>query len=174
MSKKLYIAYGSNLNHRQMAMRCPTAKLVGTGTVEGYELQFKGQQHSAFATIAEKPGASVPVAIWSIRPRDEWSLDIYEGYPTHYHKDNLSVQMDDGSEINAMVYVMNHKMNFGIPTQKYYNAVYEGYENCGLDVDVLNKAVDHSIDLYREKVPLHEDDIEQFDEFDDEYQMKFE
>ncbi|MCL2213487.1 MAG: gamma-glutamylcyclotransferase, partial [Oscillospiraceae bacterium] len=59
MYKKLYIAYGSNLNHRQMAMRCPTARLVGTGVVEDYELQFKGHPESAFATISEKTGESV-------------------------------------------------------------------------------------------------------------------
>ena len=40
MSKKLYIAYGSNLNLEQMKFRCPTAKLVGKGTIENYELQF--------------------------------------------------------------------------------------------------------------------------------------
>lgn len=34
MSKKLYIAYGSNLNLKQMKYRCPTAKLVGKGTIE--------------------------------------------------------------------------------------------------------------------------------------------
>lgn len=38
MSKKLYIAYGSNLNINQMKYRCPTAKLVGKGVVENYEL----------------------------------------------------------------------------------------------------------------------------------------
>ena len=39
---KLYVAYGSNLNKEQMRYRCPTAKFVGTGIIEGYELQFKG------------------------------------------------------------------------------------------------------------------------------------
>ena len=42
MSKKLYIAYGSNLNLKQMKYRCPTAKLIGKGVVENYGLQFKG------------------------------------------------------------------------------------------------------------------------------------
>lgn len=45
MSKKLYIAYGSNLNLGQMNYRCPTAKLYGTGVIENYELQFKGMPH---------------------------------------------------------------------------------------------------------------------------------
>lgn len=43
---KLYVAYGSNLNLKQMAYRCPTATLVGTGVIENYELQFKiGRAH---------------------------------------------------------------------------------------------------------------------------------
>lgn len=29
--KKLYVAYGSNLNIAQMALRCPTAHIYGTG-----------------------------------------------------------------------------------------------------------------------------------------------
>lgn len=52
MSKRLYVAYGSNLNIQQMASRCPGAKLYGTGVIENFELQFKGQPHGAFATIA--------------------------------------------------------------------------------------------------------------------------
>ena len=61
MSKRLYVAYGSNLNIRQMKYRCPGAKLYGRGVIEDYALQFKGQPHGAFATIAPKEGASVPV-----------------------------------------------------------------------------------------------------------------
>lgn len=44
MSKRLYVAYGSNLNFEQMKYRCPTAKLYDTGIIEGYELQFKGER----------------------------------------------------------------------------------------------------------------------------------
>ena len=31
--KKLYIAYGSNLNLPQMAVRCPTATVKGSGEI---------------------------------------------------------------------------------------------------------------------------------------------
>lgn len=81
MSKRLYVAYGSNLNIQQMASRCPGAKLYGTGVIENFELQFKGQPHGAFATIAPKDGASVPVAVWEISKRNEQALDLYEGIP---------------------------------------------------------------------------------------------
>lgn len=143
MSKRLYVAYGSNLNIRQMKHRCPTAKLYGTGEIENYELQFKGQPNSAFATIAPKEGASVPVAVWEIQPRDEKSLDRYEGYPSHYFKQNVPVQLD-GEEVNAMVYIMNLKMRFGLPTPYYYQTVHEGYNDCGLNTAVLDRAVKES------------------------------
>ena len=140
MRKRLYVAYGSNLNFQQMKYRCPTAKLYGTGTINNYELQFKGQPGRAFATIAPKEGASVPAAVWEIQPKDERSLDIYEGYPGHYFKQNVSVQLG-GEEVSAMVYVMNLKMQFALPSVHYYQTVHEGYKDCGLDTDILDQAV---------------------------------
>lgn len=150
MTKRLYIAYGSNLNLRQMAMRCPTAQLVGTGEVRDYELQFKGAPYGAFATIGPKDGASVPVAVWSLRSRDEKALDIYEGVKAgHYFKKEIPVQLGDQIKL-ALVYIMNPEAQFGIPSQRYYNAVLEGYENCKLDPHILNKAVDESIAAFRQ------------------------
>ena len=140
MSKRLYVAYGSNLNIHQMKYRCPGAKLYGTGVIDNYELQFKGQPHSAFATIAPKEGAFVPVAVWEISDKNEQAIDRYEGYPSHYFKQDVPVQLDS-EEVSAMVYIMNLKMGFGLPTPYYYQTVYEGYNDCELDTDVLDRAV---------------------------------
>ena len=82
MKKRLYTAYGSNLNLSQMAMRCPTAKLVGIGTIQDYELQFKGRPQGAFATIAPKEGAMVPVAVWALEPKDEQANSACLPYST--------------------------------------------------------------------------------------------
>ena len=143
MSKRLYVAYGSNLNFEQMKHRCPTAKLYDTGIIEGYELQFKGEPTCAFATIAPKENASVPVAVWEIQPRDELALARYEGYPSHYFKQTVPVQLG-GEEVSAMVYIMNLKRQFGMPSPHYYQTVLEGYHDCGLDTDVLDQAVKDS------------------------------
>ncbi len=180
MSKRLYVAYGSNLNISQMAYRCPSAKLYGTGVIEDYELQFKGYPESAFATIAPKDGASVPVAVWEIQPSDERSLDRYEGYPSHYFKKDVSVQLDNGKEVDAMVYIMNLKMNFGMPSTQYYRTVHQGYQDCGLDTDVLAQALKESAQKYytsavrspsyQMKFPFHEDDGQiEIDEDEQEY-----
>lgn len=126
MAKKLYVAYGSNLNKGQMKYRCPTAKYVGAGELQGYELQFKGRERSAFAAIGRKDGASVPVGLWEIQDRDEMALDMYEGFPSHYFKRDVQVQMG-GREVSAMVYIMNPRMNFNLPSPSYYVRIYSIY-----------------------------------------------
>jgi gamma-glutamylcyclotransferase (GGCT)/AIG2-like uncharacterized protein YtfP len=146
--KRLYIAYGSNLNIRQMAMRCPTAKIVGTGELKNYELQFKGYPTSAFATIEQCKGSTVPVLIWELKQKDEMALDLYEGCPSHYYKKDMLITVGD-RKAAALVYIMAPKNNFGIPTHHYYNTILEGYDKAGFDVNILNDAVDKSIAEYR-------------------------
>lgn len=81
MKKRYYIAYGSNLNTRQMRMRCPSARIIGTAEIPDYELLFKGSQIGSYLTIEQKAGAKVPVAAWSVTAEDEAALDRYEGFP---------------------------------------------------------------------------------------------
>ena len=155
MAKKLYVAYGSNLNKEQMRYRCPTAKFYGTGELQGYELQFKGRERSAFATIAPKEGASVPVGLWEIQAKDEKALDMYEGFPSHYFKENVPVQVG-GKEVNAMVYVMNLRMNFNLPSPSYYATVHQGYRDCGLDTASLEQALQSSTQHYYDSAVRYE------------------
>lgn len=110
---KLYVAYGSNLNMQRMRGRCPTAKYLGSGVVENYELQFKGSPRGAHATIAPKSGSSVPVGVWRIQGNDEKRLDLYEGHPDYYFKRTVPVTME-GRTIRGMAYIMDLKQDFGL------------------------------------------------------------
>ena len=149
MRKKHYVAYGSNLNIEQMARRCPGAKLVGTGVIKNYELQFKGREGGAFATISPKLGAETPIAIWSITEADERFLDRYEGFPSHYFKEDVPVEVN-GKRFNAMAYVMNLRAKFSVPSSYYYSTVAKGYQDCGLDQSYLEEAVaDSAKQFYR-------------------------
>ena len=125
---KYYLAYGSNLNKRQMKHRCPDAVPVGTVTVKDYELVFR-----YVATIEPKPGAEVPCAIWKISKADEISLDRYEGYPRLYVKQDFRVEVN-GKKITAMAYVMTNGIRPIIPPcTAYLRTIMEGYEDFGLD-----------------------------------------
>ena len=89
--KRYYIAYGSNLNIRQMRIRCPHARVIGTAVIHDYELLFKGSRTGAYLTIEPKEGSEVPVAVWEVTESDEAALDRYEGYPAFYYKKEMAV-----------------------------------------------------------------------------------
>jgi len=137
---KLYIAYGSNLNVEQMAKRCPKARIVGTTTIYGYQLLFRGGYESAVATIEPMKASNVPVLVWEITPADEVSLDRYEGFPFLYRKENLKVHLNN-EEVTAMVYIMNDGRPLGTPNCYYYSTILEGYKTAGFDVNILREAV---------------------------------
>lgn len=141
--KRLYIAYGSNLHLEQMKYRCPTATVVGKSELVGYKLIFKGAPTNAYATIEESTHDIVPVLIWELKSQDEKALDRYEGYPTFYYKKNIGVEVE-GTQVEAMVYIMNEKNQLGIPSPRYYDVIRTGYKTAGFDESILENAFNRS------------------------------
>ncbi len=140
---KKYIAYGSNLNLKQMRFRCPTAKNVGKSEIPDYELVFRGSKTGSYLTIEPKEGGTVPVLIWEVQPKDELALDRYEGYPSFYGKENMTVILD-GEPLKAMVYTMPTHHELGLPSQYYVDTVAEGYETAGFDLKILEDSIDNT------------------------------
>lgn len=149
-SETLYIAYGSNLNLPQMAFRCPTAKVVDASKIKDYELLFRGGRRGAVATVEPFKGSSVPVLLWKLKDRDLQALDRYEGYPSFYRKEILSVELK-GKTVPAMVYIMNDGHPFGTPSDYYLDTILEGYRSAGFDTEFLERAVEKSLQLAREQ-----------------------
>ena len=152
MSRKEYFAYGSNLNFEQMAYRCPEATAVGIAKLEGYELAFR----RGFLTILPKEGASVEGLIWSVTDHDESQLDCYEGYPTFYDKETMTVTDADGAPHEIMVYTMNAPYRDQLlPVSSRYNAVVlQGCLDAGVspqqfyDADEKYRNFDRVVALY--------------------------
>jgi len=140
MSKK-YIAYGSNLSVRQMARRCPDARIIGMAAIQNWKLVFR-----THATIEPAAGRVVPVLIWEISDRDEKNLDLYEGYPTYYDKRDMTVTMTDldgkdPQEVTAMVYLMEEGHDIRAPYRGYLDTLEEGYRRFGFNPYQLELAV---------------------------------
>ena len=144
--KKMYAAYGSNLNFAQMEHRCPDATVYGAAELKDHELLFRGSPTSAVATIEPKEGSSVPILLWEISAKDERSLDRYEGFPSFYEKEQMDFEMDGGT-VSAMVYVMTPGHELGSPSGYYYATIEEGYHDCGFDTRILEQAREHSEEL---------------------------
>ncbi len=138
---KFYIAYGSNMNLAQMALRCPDSKVILLAMLQGYELQFKFH-----ATIELNPDSEVPVVLWKISEQDEKNLDRYEGFPKYYQKEITQFDFK-GKKVDGMVYVMNGNAPLQAPSDGYYETILQGYKAFGLDERFLENAVQKSIDF---------------------------
>lgn len=137
---KTYIAYGSNMNRRQMAFRCPDAKVIGIGRLHGWKLTFRGNGRCGVANIEEAEGHSVPVVIWKISANDEKRLDKYEGFPWLYTKRTIRVPNAwTGRGLSGMVYVMTEGHEIAGPAGYYLSGIAEGYDDFGIDATELLK-----------------------------------
>lgn len=132
----MYIAYGSNLNIKQMSNRCPDAILIGTGLIKDAILLFRGGYRvGGVATIEPKNGWRVPIALWKISAADERRLDRYEGYPHLYYKKEIKVMMNNGNMKNGMIYLMDSRYDKpSKPSDKYVETIFQGYNDCELDI----------------------------------------
>lgn len=139
MAKKLYAAYGSNINLEQMAYRCPNSTVAGTAMLKGYELQFR--RH---ATIEPNEDTEVPVLLWELDPQDERTLDRYEGEPKYYRKEDIVLELN-GEAVEVMIYIMNGDKPLETPTEQYYNTIEQGYKENGLDTSYLETALEEAI-----------------------------
>lgn len=137
---KLYGAYGSNMNLEQMNDRCPKAMVVGTGILEGYKLTFRGR-YKGVANIEPCKGRAVPIVLWEITQDCERALDLYEGYPSLYIKEEVDIKVK-GKAKTAMVYIMTSEYTnmAAAPTKYYFNVIARGYSDNEVDLKPLQIA----------------------------------
>ncbi|APM39883.1 gamma-glutamylcyclotransferase family protein [Clostridium kluyveri] len=145
MKNKIYAAYGSNMNLKQMKRRCPKAKVVGIGEVRNYKLTFRGTS-SGVANIEESSKGAVPIVLWEITKECEKALDIYEGYPKMYVKKDIQVVTKE-STVTAMAYVMakEYEKLPAEPVRYYVDVIRQGYVDNKIPINVLMEAVDENI-----------------------------
>ena len=138
--KRIYLAYGSNMNIEQMKHRCPNARVLGVSEIDGYSLEFHGGDGSAVATIVPNKDSSVPVVVWEISASDERNLDRYEGFPRLYYKEDFRVYLGK-RKVDAFAYIMAHGYPVGIPSEYYFNVILEGYTDNNIDTKCLFNAL---------------------------------
>lgn len=127
--KRLYIAYGSNMNKEQMKYRCPDSKMIGRTYLKDWKLTIP-----FYANIEMEKGTLTPILLWEISSEDEAKLDKYEGYPKGYDKRELMVSIND-TVVSAMAYVMTdkYKISDKIAREWYVEGIVQGYVDAGFD-----------------------------------------
>jgi gamma-glutamylcyclotransferase (GGCT)/AIG2-like uncharacterized protein YtfP len=132
----LYFAYGMNTNADSMAGRCPSAQSLGHARLLNHVFRFS--QH---ADVIAETGSYVDGVLWSITAQDLASLDLLEGYPTYYGRDQ--VQVSQGSRIfMALCYSMQSGQPDSAPSTRYMDLVLEGYAQHNVPTEQLWNSIE--------------------------------
>ena len=133
----LYFAYGSNLDRRRFAARCPGSRPVSSATLRGYRLAFRGGGH---ADIVRHRGGVVRGALYSVTSRDAEGLDRYEGVPTYYHPITVFVKDEKGRLRKALAYKMRSDVTDAAPSLSYVLTIVCGCRDWKIEPDQEVKA----------------------------------
>lgn len=142
---KYYFAYGMNTNIGEMSYRCPDAVCIGSASIKNYKLVFR-----THADIERAEDSVIRGVLWKITPRCESSLDMLEGYPYYYDKQDFIVElnkpMQGNTHVVAMAYQMFDQTTYNPPSQSYLNCLLQGYADNGVNTDQIYQALDMSND----------------------------
>ena len=134
MTKILYFAYGSNLNHYQMKnIRCFGSRYLKAFFLKDYKMIFSHPNKLnkfGYANMIKRKGSKVAGAIWEITKLHEKILDNYEQFPNIYQKEHFYL---DGKKI--MFYIMK-KYFIKNPPKSYIDTINQGYKDCNIDLKI--------------------------------------
>jgi gamma-glutamylcyclotransferase (GGCT)/AIG2-like uncharacterized protein YtfP len=131
---QLYFAYGSNMDPRQMARRCPGAVSPGTGVLAGHRFVINRR---GYATVVPAGGHVVHGVMWRLEAGHEEALDRYENVAVGlYTKETLRIELADGRVCEALCYVAADPET-GKPREGYLEKVIHGARYFGLPAEYL-------------------------------------
>lgn len=92
----IYFGYGSNLWKQQMRQRCPTSEYLGIARLNSYRWIINERGYANVVQIEKNVERSkycneVWGLVYSLEKSDEERLDLNEGVPTAYTKEDLNV-----------------------------------------------------------------------------------
>ncbi|KAF1738671.1 hypothetical protein CRV24_000599 [Beauveria bassiana] len=165
----LYFAYGSNLSTAQMRARCPLSTAIGLGFLPRWRWIINSRGYANILPPSSSPSSSssssstttddgVYGLLYLLPPRDEESLDRFEGVPHAYEKLRCEVRWvrdgdgkllageeEGGEPVKALVYVDERRTDDGMPAKEYMGRMERGIEdavrNWGLDEGYANRVM---------------------------------
>lgn len=127
-----YFAYGSNLNKKQMAERCPDSKPLFVATLPNYQVIFSGWSRKwmgGVATIKSYRGAKVRGALYEVSDLCLRRLDKFEAGYTHL---KVTVFDEDNEPHEAVTYINAAQRDDSLPSKEYAAVIRQGYKDWGI------------------------------------------
>lgn len=121
-----YFAYGSNLDLKQMAQRCPQSNLIGKASLQGYKIAFTKYSSgwdSGVADIIRAEDSEVWGLLYEVTEDDLKRLDGYEGHPDYYLRIVVSVVNEKGDSVEVYTYKVVDKVDLVPPSEEYLGII---------------------------------------------------
>lgn len=104
-----YFAYGSNMNPDRMKERKAFFTDRVFARLENYKLVFdkttKNHPDEGVGNIIPDDNSVVEGVLYEVEWDSIERLDIFEGYPTAYSREEIQVELSDGEMVDALVYI---------------------------------------------------------------------
>jgi len=140
----IYFAFGSNMDPRQMAARCPSHRVLGRGFLADHRLCFPRRspvRHCGTAGLAPAAGHGLWGVLYALAESDLVRLHAAEGYaPGRAAEENrhdfveIEVRLDsaDGTIMRAFTYIARPDTSGAAPSADYLRHLIDGAEHHGL------------------------------------------
>jgi gamma-glutamylcyclotransferase (GGCT)/AIG2-like uncharacterized protein YtfP len=136
-----YFAYGSNMDPKQMASRCPGAVAIGSARLPNYELAFVWDSPGwggGVATVIPSSSLEVWGVLWDLTDEHIESLDRYEGVAVGaYIKEDVDVEAESGL-VKALIYLATDARKKQ-PSARYLDALISGARAFSLPAHYVEK-----------------------------------
>ena len=136
-----YFAYGSNMDPKQMAVRCPGSTALGRARLDGYELAFVWDSPGwggGVGTVLPSSSRHVWGVLWDLTGWHIDALDRYEGVGIGaYVRAHLDVEAEDG-RVDALIYIATDTRQKK-PSAKYVDALVRGAKAFSLPDDYIEQ-----------------------------------
>lgn len=139
----LYFAYGSNMGHRRLQARTPSARFVAIARVSGYRLVFHkaGWDGSAKADCLKTGNESNDIvygALYNILNTERRNLDEAEGAGFAYRAELINVyDVTHKKPVQALVYIAIEVQDGLVAHDWYMHHVLFGAKEIGLPADYI-------------------------------------
>jgi len=136
-----YFAYGSNMDPKQMASRCPGSVAIGSARLPNYELAFVWDSPGwggGVATVIPSSSLEVWGVLWDLTDEHIEALDRYEGVAIGaYVKERVDVEAEIGL-VDALIYVATDARSKR-PSNRYLDALIGGAQVFSLPADYVEQ-----------------------------------
>lgn len=125
---RIYFAYGSNINQKQMAFRCIDSQPLALAYLKNYQFIINSQ---GVATIIPYANSLVRGVLWQISEIDESQLDKYEGVSSNLYRKEICTALVNDDPMKALVYVATDNSP-GSPRENYLETILQGLDSFGV------------------------------------------